>query len=198
MRKEDIMDLGEKIANLRKESKLSQEELAEKIGVARQTISKWELNETAPDIKQAKELSHIFNVSLDELVGNDISNVVVEKISNTEKLAGIIIKILKVAGIILVAMVVIDLIVLISAVLFFRPNSSKVDTWSSGELTCSVDDEKYLIKIEKNGLFSCQNCDKELSDNLELLIDYNNYTETKNNIVEYFENAGIKCELKEY
>ncbi|MDE6141658.1 MAG: helix-turn-helix domain-containing protein, partial [Bacilli bacterium] len=45
------MDLGEKIANLRKESKLSQEELAEKIGVARQTISKWELNETAPDIK---------------------------------------------------------------------------------------------------------------------------------------------------
>ncbi|MDE5630985.1 MAG: helix-turn-helix domain-containing protein, partial [Bacilli bacterium] len=164
------MDLGEKIANLRKESKLSQEELAEKIGVARQTISKWELNETAPDIKQAKELSHIFNVSLDELVGNDISNVVVEKISNTEKLAGIIIKILKVAGIILVAMVVIDLIVLISAVLFFRPNSSKVDTWSSGELTCSVDDEKYLIKIEKNGLFSCQNCDKELADNLELLI----------------------------
>ena len=198
MRKEDIMDLGEKIANLRKESKLSQEELAEKIGVARQTISKWELNETAPDIKQAKELSHIFNVSLDELVGNDISNVVVEKISNTEKLAGIIIKILKVAGIILVAMVVIDLIVLISAVLFFRPNSSKVDAWSSGELTCSVADEKYLIKIEKNGLFSCQNCDKELSDNLELLIDYNNYTETKNNMVEYFENAGIKCELKEY
>ena len=88
------MEIGNKIMNLRKKKGLSQEELAEEIGVTRQTISKWELGETSPDIKQAKELSRIFNVSLDELVDNDIKNIVIEKVSNTEKLAGIILKII--------------------------------------------------------------------------------------------------------
>lgn len=45
------MSLGDQIHKLRKENNLSQEQLAEKVGVARQTISKWELGETAPDIK---------------------------------------------------------------------------------------------------------------------------------------------------
>ena len=66
------MDLGKKIFELRKKIGLSQEQLAEKLNVTRQTISKWELNETAPDIKQAKILSEIFQISLDELVDNDI------------------------------------------------------------------------------------------------------------------------------
>lgn len=64
------MDLGNKILKLRKNSNLSQEQLAEKMGVSRQTISKWEFGETAPDIKQAQKLSKLFNISLDELVGN--------------------------------------------------------------------------------------------------------------------------------
>ena len=55
------MKIGNKIAELRKRDSLSQEELAEKLGVARQTISKWEIGETSPDLKQAKELSNIFN-----------------------------------------------------------------------------------------------------------------------------------------
>ena len=61
------MDLGKKIQELRKKENLSQEQLAEKMNVTRQTISKWELNETTPDIKQAKELSKLFKISLDEL-----------------------------------------------------------------------------------------------------------------------------------
>lgn len=48
------MNLGNKITELRKQINLSQEELAEKVGVTRQTISKWELEETSPDINQAK------------------------------------------------------------------------------------------------------------------------------------------------
>lgn len=73
------MNLGEKIVSLRKKNNLSQEELAEKVGVTRQTISKWELEETTPDINQAKKLSKLFNISLDELTNNDISNILVEK-----------------------------------------------------------------------------------------------------------------------
>lgn len=65
------MQIGNKIYELRKEHGLSQERLAEKVDVARQTISKWELGETAPDIKQAQILAEIFNVSLDELICDD-------------------------------------------------------------------------------------------------------------------------------
>ena len=74
------MEIGNKIMELRKKKGLSQEELAEKIGVARQTISKWELGETSPDLKQAKELSKVFKVSLDELTDNDIKDILVENI----------------------------------------------------------------------------------------------------------------------
>ena len=63
--------IGKKLIQFRKNKGLSQEELAEDVGVTRQTISNWELNETAPDLKQAQKLSEIFNISLDELVGND-------------------------------------------------------------------------------------------------------------------------------
>lgn len=60
------MNIGQNILNLRKGANLSQEQLAEIIGVTRQTISNWELEESSPDLKQAKELSRFFNVSLDD------------------------------------------------------------------------------------------------------------------------------------
>lgn len=46
--------LGNNLYNARKKSGLSQENVAEKLGVTRQTVSKWETNETLPDIRQAK------------------------------------------------------------------------------------------------------------------------------------------------
>ncbi|MBQ6498171.1 MAG: helix-turn-helix transcriptional regulator [Bacilli bacterium] len=73
------MAIGNRIYTLRKEQKLSQEKLAEKIGVTRQTISNWELNESSPDLKQAKELSNVFCISLDELVENDIKDILLDK-----------------------------------------------------------------------------------------------------------------------
>ena len=112
------MNLGKKIAELRKKNNLSQEELADKVGVARQTISKWEICDTTPDINQVKIISKIFNISIDELVDNDINNLIVEKISNTEKLAGITIKILKVFGIMLI--VFITLIFLFDFLSFYK------------------------------------------------------------------------------
>ena len=96
------MKLGDNIFKLRKDCKLSQEQLAEKVDVTRQTISNWELGETSPNPEQLKLLSKALNVSIDELLNNDIKQVLVEKVNNTEKLAEIIIKILKVLGIIFV------------------------------------------------------------------------------------------------
>lgn len=65
------MDLGNNICRLRKEKGLSQERLAEKINVTRQTISNWELDVTAPNPEQLILLSKEFNVSIDGLVGNE-------------------------------------------------------------------------------------------------------------------------------
>jgi transcriptional regulator with XRE-family HTH domain len=59
---------------------LSQEEVAEKLGVSRQTISKWELNETLPDIRQSKRLSNLYHVTLDELIEFDIDVKEIEQI----------------------------------------------------------------------------------------------------------------------
>lgn len=66
------MNLGNSLFHARKKSGFSQEEVAEKIGVSRQTISKWETNETIPDIYQSKKLAQICNVSLDELIEFDM------------------------------------------------------------------------------------------------------------------------------
>ena len=61
-------DLGQKIACLRKEKKLSQEELAEKLGVSRQAISKWERNESLPDVYNLVNIADALDVSLDLLI----------------------------------------------------------------------------------------------------------------------------------
>lgn len=66
------MELGKNICTFRKERGLSQEKLAEKINVTRQTISNWELGETAPNPEQLILLSKAFQKSIDELVGNEI------------------------------------------------------------------------------------------------------------------------------
>ena len=78
--------LGNKLVKLRKENKLSQDSLADKLGITRQTISNWELNITKPDIVQIKNISEIFNISIDELLDNNTKDIIEKKISNTEKL----------------------------------------------------------------------------------------------------------------
>ena len=104
------MKLGDNIQKLRKNLKLSQEQLAEKIDVTRQTISNWELGETSPNPEQLKLLSKALNVSIDELLNNDVKSVIIDKVSNTEKLAGIIIKILKVIGILFIIYFIIGIL----------------------------------------------------------------------------------------
>lgn len=66
------MSLGSSLYDARKKSGMSQQEVAERLGVSRQTISKWELDETLPDIRQSKRLSRLYHLTLDELVDFDI------------------------------------------------------------------------------------------------------------------------------
>ncbi len=73
------MSLGSSLYNARKKSGLSQEAVAEKLGVSRQTISKWELGETLPDIRQSKKLSQLYHLTLDELIDFDIEQKEIEE-----------------------------------------------------------------------------------------------------------------------
>ena len=80
------MTLGNHLYNARKKSGLSQEDVAAKLGVSRQTISKWELDETLPDIRQAKRLAVLYRLSLDELIDFDIDVKEIERvIENTSE-----------------------------------------------------------------------------------------------------------------
>ena len=65
------MSLGSSLYYARKKSGLSQENVAEKLGVSRQTISKWEIGETLPDIRQSKGLAGLYHMTLDELIEYD-------------------------------------------------------------------------------------------------------------------------------
>ena len=65
------MNIGNHLMMARKRKGLSQESVAEKLDVSRQTISKWETCETLPDICQAKTLATIYGISLDELITFD-------------------------------------------------------------------------------------------------------------------------------
>ena len=69
------MRFDENLRNLRKEKDYSQEYLAEKLGVTRQTISKWENGTAMPDLKKLIELADFFEVSMDDLLGLDYKTI---------------------------------------------------------------------------------------------------------------------------
>ena len=67
------MKFEQKLINLRKQKSMSQEELAEKLNVTRQTISKWELGQSKPDMDKLLEISKLFEVSVEELTNETVS-----------------------------------------------------------------------------------------------------------------------------
>ena len=66
------MELGKQIKKHRQEAHLSQEELANRVYVSRQTISNWENDKSYPDVNSLVLLSEIFQISLDKLIKGDI------------------------------------------------------------------------------------------------------------------------------
>ena len=190
------MEIGNKIQELRKKKGISQEELAEKIGVARQTISKWELGETSPDLKQAKELSKIFKISLDELTNNDIKEVLIEKTSNTEQLAGLILKLIK----FFVIFIIVVFILLITASILFRNVRRK----NSGRLMdvsiqCELHNESYSYEFtffEETGQITEAGGDGYLA-NITNLDKYNDAYQALDIIDAYVKNNGGTCQKSE-
>lgn len=187
------MKLGENILKLRKQNGLSQEQLGEQVGVTRQTISNWELNETTPNPEQLKLLSKALNVSIDELLDNDVKNVVIEKVSNTERLAGIIIKILKVFAVLGIIYVI---LIVLGIILFkvFPDEKVTVNEIKSATLNCSIEDNNYTITIGDDNYFDCPECSKEMNVYLKDITDWANIDHSIENIEKYFKDNGGTCE----
>lgn len=187
------MNIGEKIINLRKEKNITQEELAEVINVTRQTISKWELNETSPDIKQALLIANYFNISLDELVGNN-TNTLLNKVSNTERLAGITIKILKIIGIIFLTLLIIDVIAFIIFITH-KVSTNENEIVGKYSITCNLDNEEYSYELNynKNYVVITSGGDEFIANHT----DVSEYLEDANiaeaHIEDYFKNLGGSC-----
>ena len=123
------MTVGEKLSKLRKEYNYTQEQLADILGVSRQSISKWESDIAYPETDKLIELGKLFDCSMDYLLKEDVieKNGVqasgftekVEEISRkvlTDKNKGKAKKILKIIGIILAVFLVVDII---SMILYF-------------------------------------------------------------------------------
>ena len=185
------MNIGDKILSLRKKEGLSQEMLAEKLNVTRQTISKWELNETSPDLKQASEISKVFNISLDELVDNDIKNILVEKVSNTEKLAGMLIKILKGIGIIILIFILLIIFAMIAFNVFRFQGENR--TYQTTTINCTLDNKEYTIVVGEKDYFKCDNCDSKMRVFIKDITDWANIENSIKNVNTYFNERGGNC-----
>ena len=69
-----IMTFGDQLSKARKEKEFTQEELAEKLNLSRQTILRWEKNQVFPDISNLKAVAQVLDVSFDYLLGEDKTN----------------------------------------------------------------------------------------------------------------------------
>ncbi len=127
------MEFNNKLYELRKQKGFSQEELANRLNVSRQTVSKWEVGESSPDMEKLVAISELFDISLDELVldkavkkdeaseqtvksdlYSDIKEHVLTEDNKKKAKKG-----LKIAGIVLGALLLIDLISMIVYFVFF-------------------------------------------------------------------------------
>ena len=178
--------LGENILKLRKSKGLSQEQLGEQVQVTRQTISNWELGETAPNPEQLKLLSKALDTSIDELVENDVKGVLMQKVSNTEKLEGIVINILKVIGILIIISILFT-IVSIVAFTAVRQNVSITHEKTIIGIEDYVGDNTYSMEVGTDGTFNCYDMPKEMQIELLEIVNFDDLEETERIIQEYFE-----------
>lgn len=110
------MEIGKKLKDARIKSGLTQEEIAEKLNVSRQTISNWENEKSYPDIISVIELSSLYSISLDDLLKGDE-----EMKKHLEESTNVVKSNQKLFGVILLNIVI---VILLIALGMFLPNKS--------------------------------------------------------------------------
>lgn len=112
------MTIGKRIVKYRKEENISQEILADKLNISRQTLSNYENDITTPDLSLATKIAEELNTTLDDLVGNDSKDVLYKKINHTEKIVKKQTKYIKILGIAIYFLVIFGLCLIACYYLF--------------------------------------------------------------------------------
>ena len=102
------MEFGNRLYELRKSKGHSQEDLSEKLGVTRQTVSKWELGESTPDMAKLVAMGELFGISLDELVLGKVSGTGAVKRFLSPENKGRAKKLLRISAVVFAAMLAVD------------------------------------------------------------------------------------------
>lgn len=195
------MKFGDNLKNLRKSKNLSQDDLAEKVGVSRQSVSKWECSAAYPEMNNILELCKIFNCKISDLINDNITDIDLlddntkknlvkfqkneqKKMKCISKIIKIISKICKIASMIALPV----LILLVFASPWFLSNIDVNDNeivWNGNE--------KISIKKEKDKLTLLYKDNIYLADVKEQVIDYylDYYAENKTLVIVYVEVAFI-------
>lgn len=155
--------LGENIKNLRKQKGYSQETLAEKLCVVRQTVSKWEQGISVPDAVMLKQISELFEVSVNDLLGSavpaedaDISDVAKQLAVLNDYLANRSVKRRKtIKRVIIWGIVAIFALcsLYIAAFCILKSQRAANETRATAHLQCELNGETYLYGITYNDQF---------------------------------------------
>lgn len=195
------MSFGDTLLKIRKKKNISQEQLAQKVGVTRQTVSNWELNTTIPNIDDLKKISEALNISYDKLL-NASSNKNEGKSENI-KTSKLFIIVLKVMGIIFL----INIFILGIIFIIWRINYEQKNEVGSYSLKCTFNESSYSYNIAYNKKQKIINATiegsvKEVDKGIEWIDDLDKFVFSKEitdafqlreYIMDKYEENGGKC-----
>lgn len=162
------MNLGERLTNLRKKKQLSQEEVAEKLGVTRQTISKWETDQSLPDFDKIVPISELYNISTNYLLtGEDDIKETVNKVEENDnkrkKTLGIIF------GILLYFVAIAWIMVSVAALNLNSVISSAIFLLICGVATCIIVYVCIMYKTKKENIEEENSTFKQIKNILSII-----------------------------
>lgn len=151
------MNIHEKLVRIRKDSNLNQEEFAERLNVSRQTVSNWENGKCFPDIETLIIISNKFNISLDDLLKNDISLVkTIDKKAKRSRLYLFIIMVL----------VLISILIIVVGYNYHKKHKTTVIN-----KIYEIEDSKSMVSIDKNKVVVKDNKVLSKNDRVDIYLD---------------------------
>ena len=178
-----LEEISKFIKDLRKKHNLTQKDLADKLGVTYQAVSKWENGKNIPDIEILKEISNIFNVDIDSIIGNEKK----KKSKKSKIMIGIIL-------IIIIGLLFIAIAIKNTSSFEFKKISTTCDDF---KITGSAAYNKKTSSIYISNVEFCGD-DDEVYKSLECTL-YEEYDNVKKNISTYDkkQNLSLKSYLKD-
>ncbi len=210
--------LSENIRNLRKQKGYSQEQLADKLNVVRQTVSKWEKGYSVPDADMLEELADIFDVSVGDLLGKEIlteekttdigelvkqlkilNDYLAEKVRRRKKFKRIL---KKICSIMCISSILFCLYLVVGSLVSRSEEIFRNET--SVTLVCSLEGEKYNVQISywmDNNEINCISSSNDMPETVRKVFESNELfdkspEEAVKVIENYFIQNGGTCKIK--